>query len=129
MGGDLLPNLRARYPVLLGDPVIREIGCMPGWRALLDKLCQTLQGYLDAHHEVPALTVVRVKEKWGGLRVYYTGGDEVCRKMVDKAMEASLTICEVCGDSGELVGKRWFSVRCRAHAAWSTAPSWKNQRG
>lgn len=28
MGDDLLPVLRERYPVLLGDPVLREIACL-----------------------------------------------------------------------------------------------------
>lgn len=128
MGDDLLPILRGRYPVLLGDPVLREIACLPGWFKLLDELCRTLQDHLNAHPEIQALRVVRIKEKWGGVRFYFNGGDDVCRDAVNKAMEASLTICEICGDTGTLVGKRWFSVRCRVHADWSPAAQLKDPR-
>jgi hypothetical protein len=121
MEDDLTLVLPARYRVLLDDQVIREIACMPGWWIVLDNVCQALQCYLDAHHVVPAITVIRVKEKWGGLRIYYRGGDEVCRGIVNKAMEGSLTICEVCGGEGKRIGKRRYRVRCPTHATWSTA--------
>lgn len=121
MDDDLTLVLPARHRLLLDDLVIREIAFMPGWWSLLDKLCQALQGYLDAHHDVPANIIVRVKEEWGGLRIYYRGGDEVCREMMDKAMETSLTICEICGGKGKRIGKRRYSVRCPDHTGWSTA--------
>lgn len=66
--------------------------------------------------------LVRIKEKWGELRFNYGGGDEVCREVVDTSVELSLTTCEVCGDLGELVGERWFGVRCVAHIDWSPDP-------
>ena len=75
MGDDLLTVLPGRYRLLLDDLVIRAIACMTGWWTLLDKFCQTLQGYLDVHPEVPANIIVRVKEEWGGLWIHYRGGD------------------------------------------------------
>lgn len=125
MSADFLPILRERYPLLLGDPLLRDIGCFPGWFQLLDDLCRTLQVYLDTHPEVPQIRVVRIKEKWGELRFNYGGGDEVCRRVVDTAVHASLTICEVCGSKGELglVSKRWYGVRCPAHVTWSPSPN------
>jgi len=119
MTDDLLPILRERYPSLLGSPHLREIGCYPGWLRLLDGLFGALQAYLSAHPEVEPVSVVRVKEKWGELRVYYQGGDKVCRGLVDDALRDSLTICEVCGDAGELVGERLFGVRCTEYIGWS----------
>ncbi|MEB0027735.1 hypothetical protein QN375_18460 [Pseudomonas sp. MH9.2] len=123
MTDDLLPILRKRYPAILGDPLLREIGCLPGWSPLLDDLCKALQGHRDAHPELPAVRVVRIKEKWGELRFIYGGGDKVCREQVDKAVESSLMICEVCGETGELIGERWFSVLCPAHITWSPDPA------
>ena len=129
MNNDLLPLLRERYPKLLSSSALREIGCLSGWLELLEDLCQSLQGHLDAHPEVPTITVVRIKEKWGGLRFYYHGGDQVCREIVDKAVESSLMVCEVCGESGHLVGERWFSVRCTAHATWSLVSTAEDAEG
>lgn len=123
MTDDLLPRLRAQYPTLLSDPSLREIGCFPGWFQLLDDLCRVLQVHLDTHPEVPKIAVLRIKEKWGELRFNFRGGDDVCRGIVRTAVEVSLTVCEVCGDVGELVGDRWFGVRCAAHISWSPVPN------
>ena len=52
---------------------------MPGWLNLIDELCCTLQIYLDSHSDVPQVKVLQVKEKFGGLRFYFSGGDKACR--------------------------------------------------
>jgi hypothetical protein len=49
MDDDFLTVLPSRHRLLLDDLVMHEIACMPGWWVLLDKLCQSLQDYLDAH--------------------------------------------------------------------------------
>jgi hypothetical protein len=125
MKTDLLPALRDRYPQLFSSPSLREVECLPGWFQLLNGLCEAIRRHLDCHAEVPKIKVVRIKEKWGELRFYYIGGDPFCQQLVDDAVAASLKICEVCGDHGELVGERWVSVRCAAHANWS--PSWYSE--
>ena len=121
MTDDLLPVLRERYPKLFSSEHLLEIACYPGWLNLLDGLCHELQQYLVANLGVPQVVVRQVKEKFGGLRFYITGGDEFCRVAVLAAQEASLTVCEVCGQLGVLVGERWVSVRCNEHVGW--APS------
>ncbi|MEB0042640.1 hypothetical protein [Pseudomonas sp. MH10] len=130
MTDDLLPRLQARYPTLLGDVLLREIGCFPGWFQLLDDLCAALQNHLDAHPEVVTITVVRIKEKWGQLRFNFRGGDEVCRDLVDAAGRASSTVCEVCGSNGKLrlVSERWYGVRCLSHICWSPVPKNEQER-
>lgn len=97
---DLLPILRDRYPEFFSHAPLREIGCLPGWRGLIDELCRALKTYMDAHPELPPIQVRQVKEKFGGLRFYYSGGDMACRVAVAAAEEQSLTTCEVCGHSG-----------------------------
>ena len=118
MTEDLLPILRDRYPKLFSSEHLREIACYPGWLSLLHDLCLRLQTYLDTNPGIPQVVVLQVKEKYGGLRFYIAGGDQFCRVTVDTAEEASLKICEVCGQPGVLVGKRWVSVRCDEHVAW-----------
>lgn len=121
MTEDLLPLLRGRYPELFSGEHLREIACYPGWLGLLDELCRSLESHLAANSGVPPILVCQVKEKFGGLRFYYQGGDDWCRAAVDETQEASLAVCEVCGRAGELVGERWVSVRCHEHTNWSAA--------
>lgn len=112
----LLPALRERYRHLFRDPNLREIACLPGWLSLLDALCQTLQTHLDSHRQVPQVVVRQIKEKYGSLKFIFDGGDDFCRGSVALAEQLSLVTCEQCGAPGELIGTRWFSVRCPDHA-------------
>lgn len=119
MNDDLLPVLRERYPELFSSNHLREIACLSGWLQLIDELCRTLQIHLDSHPDVPQVKVLQVKEKFGGLRFYFSGGDTACRGAVVAAEERSLAICEVCGQTGTLREGRWLSVRCNDHIHWS----------
>lgn len=119
MTDDQLPVMRERYPEFFSNTHLCEIACLPGWLNLIDELCQTLKIHLNAHPGVPQIQVLQVKEKYGGLRFYYSGGDTACREAVATAEERSLSACEVCGQAGSLVGERWFSVRCLDHISWS----------
>jgi len=119
MTENLLPILRERYPEFFSSAPLREIGCLPGWLNLIDELCRTLKAHLDAHPEVPQIQVRQVKEKFGGLRFYYSGGDTACREAIATAEQRSMSTCEVCGQAGTLGGERWLSVRCSDHINWS----------
>jgi hypothetical protein len=57
----------------------------------------------------------QVKEKYGGLRVYFSGGDDYVEGLVSMAEAMSYKICEVCGNQGEANKGGWISVRCEAH--------------
>jgi hypothetical protein len=116
---DLLPILRDRYPEFFSHAPLREIACLPGWLDLIDELCRTLKTHMDAHPELPLIQVRQVKEKFGGLRFYYSGGDTACRELVACVEERSMSICEVCGQAGTLGGEHWLSVRCLDHVNWS----------
>lgn len=119
MTDDLLPILQRRYPELFSSTHLREVACLPGWLNLIDELCRTLQIHLDTHPDVTQVQVLQVKEKFGGLRFYFFGGDATCHEAVAAAAERSLSTCEVCGRSGALQGGRWLSVRCIDHINWS----------
>lgn len=116
---NLLPILRDRYPEFFSSAPLREIACLPGWLDLIDELCRTLKTYMDARPELPPIQARQVKEKFGGLRFYYSGGDAACREMVTCAEQRSMSICEVCGQTGTVGGERWISVRCLDHVNWS----------
>jgi hypothetical protein len=119
MKDEFLPVLRQSYPELFASPHLREIRCYPGWVGLLNALCRTLQNYVDDYPDARQLVIVQIKEKWGGLRVYVDGGDAFTKGVIALATEVSLTMCEVCGQRGSLVGDPWVSVRCAQHLGWS----------
>jgi hypothetical protein len=51
--------------------------------------------------EIPQVTLDQVKEKFGTLRFYYTGGDDVIDGMVRMAEAMSGCTCEGCGAPAE----------------------------
>jgi hypothetical protein len=54
----------------------------------------------------------QIKEKFGGLRVYYSGGDDYVRGMVSMAESFSYKICEVCGERGKPNKNGWIHTLC-----------------
>lgn len=71
----------------------------------------------------PDYQVVQIKEKFGGLRYYFTpseGIDTDTRRRMDQITYAaetkSNTICQVCGEPGERTSKRgWYATLCETH--------------
>jgi hypothetical protein len=97
--GELAPALEAmlrRVP----DGWGRRVGCDRGWYPLVVELDRDL-GRLD-----PGYILLQIKEKWGGLRLYFESAPEVKGSMqvlIDRAAEASRNICELCGAPGMLM--------------------------
>jgi len=92
--------------------------CGDGWFDIIDCLCGTIQGYIDInkHKEIRQVTVDQVKEKYGTLRFYTTGGDNITYGMIAFAENMSGRICETCGKPGKWRGKGWFYTACDEHA-------------
>jgi len=57
----------------------------------------------------------QIKEKYGGLRLYFSGGDDYVEGLVSMAEAISYYVCEICGNKGEANKGGWISVRCEAH--------------
>ena len=66
--------------------------------------------------EIPQVVADQVKEKYGTLRFYYHGGDDVIDGMVRMAEAMSAVTCEVCGNPGTQRGGGWILTLCDAHA-------------
>jgi hypothetical protein len=58
------------------------------------------------------VTLDQVKEKFGTLRFYYTGGDDIIDGMVRMAESMSGVTCEGCGNVGERRGGGWVRTIC-----------------
>jgi len=57
---------------------------------------------IDVPEPITQVTLDQVKEKFGTLRFYYTGGDDYIRGMVSMAESMSGVICESCGNPSEV---------------------------
>ena len=64
---------------------------------------------------VPQVTLDQVKEKYGTLRFYYTGGDDYINGMVSMAESISSITCEECGKPGTSTGGSWIKTVCVEH--------------
>jgi len=106
-----LDELIAQYPIL--QSVECGVQCGNGWVNLLDILCGTIEAHLLDRRELKDFRVDQVKEKFGGLRFYVSGGDEFIDGMISLTENLSYTICEECGNPGEVTGKSWYKVLCR----------------
>ena len=112
--------------------------CGDGWFNILDQLMSNIQHHIDwkekqrswairfnstappedmrpVPESILQVTLDQVKEKFGGLRFYYTGGDEHIRGLVSMAESMSEVTCEICGSPGKRGGNGWISTRCEEH--------------
>ena len=63
------------------------------------------------------IEIQQIKEKFGGLRFYYSGGDDRISGMEDMAESWAAHTCETCGDKGERRHGGWIRTLCDKHEA------------
>ena len=90
-----------------------------GWYPILEILCSNIQHHLDWKNReslvVPQVEVDQIKEKFGGLRFYYTGGDDEISGMVRMAEAWADVACEECGAAGKRRSGGWIRTLCDKH--------------
>ena len=98
--------------------------CGDGWYNILNLLMSNIQHHIDwnnqnfekgytQYKQVPQVTLDQVKEKFGTLRFYYSGGDDVIDGMVRMAESMSAVTCESCGNPGEQTRGGWIKTTCQ----------------
>ncbi|MEF2554011.1 hypothetical protein VQ042_22160 [Aurantimonas sp. A2-1-M11] len=105
-------DLRERFPALLRDAF--DISPPPGWVPLVARLLERVDAAL-ASEDRQHFRISQIKEKFGGLRCYHNGGEDI-ETMVDAADEEAQRTCEVCGAPGRKRTGGWITVRCDKHA-------------
>lgn len=128
MNLELDKKLCASYPKIFSDtredpPGSEEkcfgFECGDGWYNLIDSLCKSIQFHIDHNskkgNEIPQVVAVQIKEKFGTLRFYVDGGDELIEGMIWFAESFSGRICEQCGSPGELRKGSWVRTLCDTH--------------
>ena len=122
MNQDFDTQLCANYPKIFTNNDIQTFGieCGDGWYKILDALCGNILhdnlSNTPIPNEIQQVVVSQVKEKFGALRFYYDGGDEVIEGMVRLAETMSECTCETCGGPGKLRGTKWMYTACDNHA-------------
>ena len=134
MNEELQKKLVEKYPKILkdhgGNPaetcMAWGMDCGDGWYDLLRSICSLLKNREENMrnrlkyegkdpNEFIAVKFDQIKEKFGGLRVYYSGGDDYVRGAIALAEEMSYKICEVCGNKGYPSKNGWIMTLCDAH--------------
>lgn len=95
-----------------------------GWWPIIESLCANIQSHIDWWNTnrkerpvVEQVVVEQIKEKFGGLRFYYQGGDDNVHGMVRMAEAWADHSCEECGAPGERRSGGWIRTLCDKHEA------------
>ena len=119
-------TLETKHPLMFSCPY-GGVDVGPGWWPIIESLCSQIQHYTDWANEqkekygrgegCPPVVVAQIKEKFGGLRVYYDGGDERVYGMVTMAESWAGKHCEDCGKPGKSREGGWIRTLCDEHEA------------
>lgn len=124
-----LDQLIEKYPKIFedyeGNPNRVNWYCPEGWIPVVDKLCGSIQDYIDntivykASEEIRPnqITCSQMKEKFGGLRFYTNGHDDIVDGMIRMAEYMCDNACQDCGSEQDLgITSGWITVLCRSCA-------------
>jgi hypothetical protein len=140
MKEELEKKLYEKYPKIFAQKDLSpQETCMcwglpgDGWYDLIDCLCGVVQNIVNNAERtnkvvddciakgekppyekvhIPYVEAGQVKEKFGTLRFYIDGGNDVINGAIWMAENMSAYICENCGDSGKLRGRGWVKTLC-----------------
>ena len=126
---DFVGRLHENYPTMFaGKYGGVEVGA--GWWPIIETLCGQIQHYIDQmnsshakwpdsehYYPVEQVVVAQIKEKFGGLRFYYDGGDRYVRGLVSMAEAWAARSCEECGAPGKQRPGGWVRTLCDFHVA------------
>ena len=120
MNESLARKLIEKYPKIFPNCGIE---CGDGWFWLIDELCGSIQSFVDnnksktltneelieetmterfSRMRLTQVVACQVKEKFGTLRFYSTGGDTFTDGMICLAERMSGKICEYCGKTEDI---------------------------
>lgn len=125
-------HMEKTYPAMFSEPY-GGFAVGEGWYPIIEKLCERIQSRIDWNNStrerllkdnphnnvipdiIPQVTVQQIKEKFGGLRFYYDGGDDYIRGLVSMAESWADASCEECGAPGKRRSGGWVRTLCDVH--------------
>lgn len=128
----LIARLHTNHPTMFSRRY-GGISVGKGWWTLIESLCRNIDEHVNwktkqrsslqesnpYNHPIPEevepVTVAQIKEKFGGLRFYYDGGDDKVDGMVQMAESWAAHTCEECGKPGKFRTGGWLRTLCDEH--------------
>jgi hypothetical protein len=116
-------KMETQFPKMFANPY-GGFAIGPGWWPIIESLCANIQSHTDWWNKnretrpvVEQVVVEQIKEKFGGLRFYYSGGDDTVAGMVRMAESWASATCEDCGVPGVSRSGGWIKTLCERHEA------------
>lgn len=119
-------RMKEKYPKMFSQPY-GGICVGEGWWPILEALCGQIQSHINWRQlqkekynrwdGCEQVVVEQIKEKFGGLRFYYSGGDDTVDGMVRMAESWAARHCEFCGKPGKSRNSSWIKTLCAEHQA------------
>lgn len=112
-------ELKTKYPDLFdGHDIGLWVG--EGWQPIIFALCGQINAWVKFVNNDPKkdnidMKISQIKEKFGGLRFYYDGGDQYIAGLVQMAEIWASKTCETCGDPGKSRRGGWIKTLCDKH--------------
>ena len=125
-------RMEEKYPEMFAEPY-GGFAIGEGWWPIIEALCGQIDSYTKWRNntrdalkkdnpyghkipkKVPQVVVQQIKEKFGGLRFYYDGGDEHIGGMVRMAESWAGRSCEECSKPGKSRNGSWIKTLCDEH--------------
>lgn len=133
--------LKQRYPWQFKALIHHGFAIGPGWLPEIEAVCAYLDENLLDPRERALFSWRQIKEKFGGLRMYYrhrlelppaensteqaelaavlelpSATRDMIHTRVNQAEQHCGQTCEICGQPGQLLKDDWYRVRCAEHA-------------
>lgn len=100
-----------------------------GWLSVVDEALTEIEQAVSemSPTERAAFHISQIKEKFGGLRLYYHPRNARIDAIVSQATKRAFLTCEECADFGmlHLFGGHLYATRCRACAHALSAARWR----
>ena len=117
------PNLfAARFANMRETAMCWGFECGNGWYRLIKEAADKLEAIITVQKVKDPegwtngfYRASQVKEKYGTLRFYLSGGTDDMYAVVNKAERLSSVTCETCGKPGKLRGHSWVYTACAKH--------------
>lgn len=117
MNDDFFDRLKTTFPKMYDESYDTWVD--EGWHPILLNLSKQIQNHIDWMNRtevvVPQVKVSQIKEKFGGLRFYYDGGDDKIDGMVRMAEMWAQCTCEMCGKPATKTTTGWIKTVCDEH--------------
>jgi hypothetical protein len=113
-----IQNLVNDYPMIKWEKGSIDISGIPkGWEKIVRDLFDCFNSYYNQTNSPPTIIIEQIKSKFAGLRVYFSGGDDVVRGMILMAEKLAFKTCEETGKQGVFCVKNgWYRILTRSRA-------------